>query len=80
MPPMTGVPLTTSNPADGTTIVSENALALMRWHPWQWQAIVSKGGWVMRTRTRPQRQPPSQGRAGVEILFMSWLPQAIRRF
>jgi len=42
-------------------MLSEKALALIDWQPKQWQAMVSIGGLVTRMRTRPQRQPPSQG-------------------
>ena len=52
----------TAKPGAGTAIDSENALALMRWQPVQWQAIESSGGWLILKRTCPQRQPPSHGR------------------
>jgi hypothetical protein len=42
-------------------MLRENALAAIDWQPVQWQAIVTSGGLVTRTRTWPQRHPPSQG-------------------
>jgi hypothetical protein len=59
---MTGSPAITSNPAEGTVTVRENAEALMRWQPVQWHAEVRRGGALMCSRTCPQRQPPAQGR------------------
>jgi hypothetical protein len=40
----------------GNAAVIEKALALIRWQPVQWHAIVSSGGAVTRKRTLPQRQ------------------------
>src|SRR5512140_1409877 len=60
-PPITGSPAVTAKPSAGTATDSEKALALMRWQPVQWQAIVSKGAAVMRKRVCPQRHWPSQG-------------------
>jgi hypothetical protein len=40
----------------------EKALALIRWQPLQWQAIVRIGGALILIRTCPQRHPPSQGK------------------
>jgi hypothetical protein len=51
----------TSNPADGMIKVVENALPVIFWHPWQWQAASHQGASLKRKRTRPQRQPPSMG-------------------
>jgi hypothetical protein len=42
-------------------MLNEKALALIVWQPRQWHAIVNIGGLVTRMRTRPHRQPPSQG-------------------
>ena len=61
---MTGAPAVTAKPGAGTAIDSENALALMRWQPVQWHAIVKSGGAVIVTRTRSQRQPPAHGKGG----------------
>eukprot|EP01137_Pigoraptor_chileana_P012286 Opistho-2@357 len=69
-PPMTGSPNTTSKPGVGMANDSENALALMRWQPVQWQAMASSGGAVIRRRTWPQRQPPVQG--SCQSLAVSW--------
>ena len=41
----------------------------MRWQFLQWQAMVTSGGALIRNRTWPQRQPPSEGNAG---LLMIW--------
>jgi len=41
--------------------VSEKALALIVWHPVQWQAAVIKGGVVISTRTSPHRHAPASG-------------------
>src|SRR4029450_4581881 len=61
-PPSTASPLVSSNPSAATAMESEKALALILWQPVQWQAIVSKGGLVIRKRVSLERQPPSQGR------------------
>jgi hypothetical protein len=58
---MTGSPLFTANPALGTARLREKALALIRWQPVQWHAIVSSGGRLISNRTWPQRHPPAQG-------------------
>ena len=50
-PPSTGSPSVTSKPSAGTASDSEKALALIRWQPVQWQAIVSSGGAVILSRT-----------------------------
>src|SRR5882757_2649881 len=42
--------------------LSENALALMRWQPVQWHAMVSSGGTLISNRTWLQRHPPAQGK------------------
>jgi hypothetical protein len=56
---MTGSPAVTSKPPLGYIALSENALAVMRWQPVQWHAIVSRGFASIRKRTSPQRHPPS---------------------
>jgi hypothetical protein len=43
-------------------MLSEKALAVMRWQPVQWHAIVTTGGAVIFMRTCPQRHPASQGK------------------
>jgi len=58
---MVGLPSMTENPLDGIADERENALALMRWQPVQWQAIVRSGGGLTLKRTRPQRHWPSKG-------------------
>jgi hypothetical protein len=48
----------------------------MRWQPVQWQAAVIIGGALTRMRTRPQRQPPSQGsfESGIAVsIELEWL-------
>ena len=57
---MTGSPSSTAKPLLGNIAVNEYALALIRWHPRQWQAIVKIGAAVARMRTCPQRHPPFQ--------------------
>jgi hypothetical protein len=54
--------LVTSNPSAGNATESEKALAVIRWQPVQWQALVSSGFAVARKRVLPQRQPPSIGK------------------
>ena len=61
---MTGSPCVTANPSLGIAALRENALALIRWQPVQWQAIVTSGGALILRRTCPQRHPPSQGKSG----------------
>jgi hypothetical protein len=41
---MTGSPSVTANPSLGIATLSENALAVMRWQPVQWQAMERSGG------------------------------------
>ncbi|HEY0096029.1 MAG TPA: hypothetical protein VGB96_16990 [Archangium sp.] len=41
--------------------LKEKALALIRWQPVQWQAIVRSGGTLILSLTCPQRHPPSRG-------------------
>jgi len=59
---MTGSPFVTENPPLGIAALKEKALALIRWQPVQWQAMVMIGGALILSRTCPQRHPPSQGR------------------
>jgi len=59
---MTGSPLVMENPALGMAALNEKALAVIRWQPVQWQAMVRSGGALILTRNCPQRHPPSQGR------------------
>jgi hypothetical protein len=61
MPPITASPAVTSNPCEGMSTLSENALALMRWHPAQWHAMVTIGGAVTRICRRSQRQRAVHG-------------------
>jgi hypothetical protein len=71
---MTGAPFVTENPSLGIATLREKALALIRWHPVQWQAIASNGGALILSRTCPQRHPPSQGRLHSLIFGSSfWL-------
>ena len=42
-------------------MLSENALADMRWQPVQWQAMVTIGGSVIRMRSRSHRHPAVHG-------------------
>lgn len=58
---MTGSPRVTENPSARTATLREKALAVMRWQPVQWQAMVRRGGALSLNRTCPQRHPPSQG-------------------
>jgi hypothetical protein len=67
-PPITGSPFVTWKPSLGIAALSEKALALIRWQPVQWQAIVSSGGAVILSRTWPQRHPPSQGKLHLLIV------------
>ena len=48
---MTGAPWVTANPSVGIAALKEKALALIRWQPLQWQAMVRSGGPVTRMRT-----------------------------
>lgn len=57
-PPRTVSPFVTRRAAAGTIMVSEKALAVMRWQPRQWQAMVMKGGAETSISTAPQRQVP----------------------
>ena len=63
-PPITGSPAVTSNPSAGIAALSEKALAIIRWQPVQWQAIVTSGGAVTLQPHLPAaaaalpRQPP----------------------
>lgn len=68
---MTGSPSSTSKPLEGKSTLSEKALALIRWHPVQWQAIVRSGGAVMRILTCPHRQVAFHGS------FQSLLPSLV---
>jgi len=68
---MTGSPFVTKNPSVGMATLKEKALAVIRWQPVQWQAIVRRGGALILSRTCPQRHPPSQGRFQS---FMSGVP------
>ena len=52
----------TANPSAGIAALSEKALALIRWQPVQWQAIVTSGGAVTRTRPRRLRLGTRGGR------------------
>jgi hypothetical protein len=49
------------NTSLGIAAPNEKALAVMRWQPVQWQAMVNKGGALIRSRTWRQQQPPSTG-------------------
>jgi hypothetical protein len=51
--------------------LKEKALAVIRWQPVQWQAIVRSGGALILSRTCPQRHPPSQGRFQSLIIGMA---------
>lgn len=73
---MTGSPSMTENPSLGIAALSEKALPDMRWQPVQWQAMVSKGGALMRIFTPPQRHAPSSGSLG---LLMGTAPLPLRR-
>ena len=59
---MTGSPRVTTNPSVGIAALKEKALALMRWQPVQWQAMVTSGGLLIRMPTWPQRHSPSNGK------------------
>ncbi|BBU58868.1 hypothetical protein KU6B_51330 [Mameliella alba] len=72
VPHSTGAPFVTSSPSAGTMTVKEKALEDIFWQPRQWQAAVIRGGLVIRMWTWPQRQDPSRGREGVDIMF-PWL-------
>jgi hypothetical protein len=61
---MTGSPFVTANPSLGIAALSEKALALIRWQPVQWQAIVSSGGAPILRRACQQRRSPSHGKFG----------------
>jgi hypothetical protein len=67
---MTGPTCVTENPSAGIAALNEYALALIRWQPVQWHAIVSSGGALIMSRTRPQRHPPSNG--SVLSLMVRW--------
>jgi hypothetical protein len=41
----------TENPALAIAALKEKALAVICWHPVQWQAIVSSGGALILSRT-----------------------------
>jgi hypothetical protein len=69
---MTGSPVMTANPSLGIATLKEKALALIRWQPVQWQAMVRSGGALTRMRTCPQRHPPSHGK--FQSLFICCLP------
>jgi hypothetical protein len=71
---MTGSPCVTEKPSLGIAALSEKALALIRWQPVQWQAMVIKAGAAIRIRTWPQRQPPSP-----EIVFSGISDPHLRR-
>jgi hypothetical protein len=58
-PPMTGSPCVTENPSLGIAALNEKALAVIRWQPEQWQAMVRIGSRLSLSLTRPQRHPPS---------------------
>ena len=45
-----------------TATLNEKALALIRWQPRQWQAIVSSGCSSILNRIWPQRHPPTRGK------------------
>ena len=47
---MTGSPRVTANPSLGIAALKEKALAVSRWQPVQWQAIVSSGGALILVR------------------------------
>jgi hypothetical protein len=47
---MTGSPFVTENASLGIAALKEKALALIRWQPVQWQAIVSSGGALILIR------------------------------
>ena len=71
-PPKIGVPAVTSKPLAGTAIDKENALALMRWHPVQWQAMVRSGVFEITIRVLLQRQPPvRRGHVRLCLLILS---------
>jgi hypothetical protein len=48
---MTGSPVVTVKPSAGIAAVSEKALAVSRWQPVQWHAMVSKGAALILNRT-----------------------------
>ena len=60
---MTGSPFMTENPSLGIAALREKALALIRWQPVQWQAIVRSGDTLTQSRIFPQRHPPSHGKS-----------------
>jgi hypothetical protein len=55
---MTGSPVLTANPLLGMATLRENALALIRWQPVQWHAIVINGGRLISNRTRLSHVAP----------------------
>jgi hypothetical protein len=75
---MAGSPRVTANPSLGIAALRENALALIRWQPVQWQAIVTSGGTLILRRTCPQRHPPSQGKSGRFANHFTPLPARIQ--
>ena len=77
---MTGSPCVTANPSVGIAALRENALALIRWQPVQWQAIVTSGGALILRRTCPQRHPPPQGKSGRLANRSTPLPGRIQDF
>src|SRR3712207_3490334 len=58
-PPTTGSPSVTANPSLGIAALKEKALAVIRWQPVQWQAMVRIGFRVILSRVRPQRHAHS---------------------
>jgi hypothetical protein len=56
----------------GIAALRENALALIRWQPVQWQAIVIIGAAVIRNRTCPHRHPPSNGENSLLMIYSSF--------
>ena len=68
---MTGAPWVTANPSVGIAALKEKALAVIRWQPLQWQAMVRSGGAVTRMRTCPQRHSPSHGRPQSLVIAVS---------
>jgi hypothetical protein len=57
-PPGTGSPATTPKLPLAHSELSENALAVMRWQPVQWQAMVNGGSSLTRNRMPPRRHSP----------------------
>jgi hypothetical protein len=71
---MTGSPFVTVNPSLGKPALKEKALAVIRWQPVQWQAMVRSGGALILSRTCPQRHPPSQGKLHSLIVLLRSRP------